>query len=55
VPWDDLPEDECDDVALDFLKRLLTYDPAERLGANGAEEVRQNENGVVVCCRLHCC
>ena len=49
VPWDDLPDDECDEHTMDLLRRLLTYSPEHRLGANGAEEVCFDS---FVCCKM---
>ncbi|ODV90376.1 hypothetical protein CANCADRAFT_12401, partial [Tortispora caseinolytica NRRL Y-17796] len=39
-PDPDIPDYDVSDTAISFLKGLICMDPAKRLGANGAEEVK---------------
>ncbi|CAN6478657.1 unnamed protein product [Victoria cruziana] len=41
IPWPHIPE-EMSHEAQDLIDRLLTEDPGQRLGAKGAEEVKQH-------------
>lgn len=42
IPWPDVP-DEMPEDAQDLICKLLTMDPAKRLGANGVEEIKSHE------------
>ncbi|XP_068658324.1 probable serine/threonine protein kinase IREH1 [Aristolochia californica] len=41
IPWPQVPE-EMSPEAYDLIDKLLTEDPSQRLGANGASEVKQH-------------
>lgn len=40
VKWPEAPDQEISDAAMDLVHRLLNSNPNERLGANGAAEVK---------------
>lgn len=46
IDWPPLPEEEereiCPSNAKDLIKRLLTLEPEERLGSNGADEIKRH-------------